>query len=1183
MFAVCGSRDFFMEFGVLGRSTGSAVRLLGADRLVLLSRGPPASRRITLENTSAVTACYQLDAGGEQGVFSLDKPAGHIPPGQQESLTLGFRPPGSGIFSRRLTCLLLHQCPISLEVVGVCVLSEKACLKGVLYERYSEPERGDGCGLCPRDGDPPPLRLAPDCLQFEPGDGGPRTVTVTNVMQEEVVLEWDKARTSISSQHSAQFEVRFTPHAPCLLYGAQLGATARWGDTRRCFERAVADRHLHVPVHATVSAIGHSFTSGTSTWAPGCEVCPTTLVMPPCQPPGLVYSSLLLRRTGHLPVAFRFVPPADSVFSVRPSQGLVRGSFQIVAVRMCPELHGEAVYCEDWRLQFNHCPRHEVIAPTSTLVVALPHEVAAGDAVSQVTVHLQGSSEYPRVAVGEGNAVPLPTTFPGCERAFCVPVKNVSRHCLRYTYELLGGDGWLQFDGTEGELAVNEVRRHTWTFTPPGHGSFAPSVRFTVHALRCDGPPTVVTVSCYGESHSAQLTASPGALDFGELPWGETAEQWFSVANPGPGPLCYRLSCRPPASDAELLPPRGVLHPGEAGQVSVRLTPGHDGPRCLEVLYEVRRSPDGDEVVPGAGGGLVRVRYDCIVPQLRVVDLNVSGQGALLTRLAFWRTMQINTWNEALERLRPGEVREAPLGLPQFPAGPRLVQVSLLLRGCSVLPVRWSLRRLPRCACRPEELPRAREPACPHRDLLAFAPACGTLQGGQEQVLRLTASYELQGCHPLSLSLLLSCDRELRLGAELEAHGPRRLSLAPDHLHLGVFLADPRPAAQCVWAYNHTGHALDYAVDESRLDERSGSAVVRCLNPRGTVPPNSALPLLFHVRPITLQPLQASVVLEAGGERLVLELSSEGTLQFSLHLPYMKSRLPEACRLPLEEVPVAPSLDHLVFGPVTTHTSAQRVFFLCNRSAATVFGYRWLPATVAGVVEGAVVPGQGLLRPGDKQACQLTLTTRGTAALLTLGLSCELLDLDERRRRSRAERLQRETAARCRGEFTICEDGVSYPEVRVEESRPPPVLHTAVSVTVHICDPRDVDAKIPLQQQLRLAPSPAVSVSAAPPSPPCLSAAERTAVTASLETILWELVHCDRWRWQLRELARHASTDSYGSYVVDEEDAARLAEESRVAPSGWLVTRTLRDVLRDVLQDELLRPSVDTPTQVGTR
>ncbi|KAJ8879869.1 hypothetical protein PR048_020486 [Dryococelus australis] len=45
---------------------------------------------------------------------------------------------------------------------------------------------------------------------------------------------------------------------------------------------------------------------------------------------------------------------------------------------------------------------------------------------------MRGCSEYPKVVVGDGNVVSLPVTYPGCEQAFCVAVKNISKHCVSF-------------------------------------------------------------------------------------------------------------------------------------------------------------------------------------------------------------------------------------------------------------------------------------------------------------------------------------------------------------------------------------------------------------------------------------------------------------------------------------------------------------------------------------------------------------------------------------------------------------------------------------------------------------------------------------------------------------------------------------------------------------------------------
>lgn len=56
---------------------------------------------------------------------------------------------------------------------------------------------------------------------------------------------------------------------------------------------------------------GHSFEKSCG-WPAQYKVEPKCVVLPPCLPPMPVYNTFVIYHYGHLPLAFKFLPPQDT-------------------------------------------------------------------------------------------------------------------------------------------------------------------------------------------------------------------------------------------------------------------------------------------------------------------------------------------------------------------------------------------------------------------------------------------------------------------------------------------------------------------------------------------------------------------------------------------------------------------------------------------------------------------------------------------------------------------------------------------------------------------------------------------------------------------------------------------------------------------------------------------------------
>ncbi|XP_038598736.1 cilia- and flagella-associated protein 65-like, partial [Tachyglossus aculeatus] len=108
-------------FKVMGSCKGPALVLERSSvNFEWLSLGGQRVQPLGIYNGSEVPAHYQFELEGPGGVFTLDRPWGVLPGRSRRTLRLTFRPPQPLIYFRRVACLVHHQEPLFLDVLGTC-------------------------------------------------------------------------------------------------------------------------------------------------------------------------------------------------------------------------------------------------------------------------------------------------------------------------------------------------------------------------------------------------------------------------------------------------------------------------------------------------------------------------------------------------------------------------------------------------------------------------------------------------------------------------------------------------------------------------------------------------------------------------------------------------------------------------------------------------------------------------------------------------------------------------------------------------------------------------------------------------------------------------------------------------------------------------------------------------------
>ncbi|XP_018410429.1 PREDICTED: coiled-coil domain-containing protein 108 [Nanorana parkeri] len=86
----------------------------------LVNLGEEILRTLEMTNSSDVPALFQFDINTSESVFSFDRTYGTLGPGETRSVKITFSPIHPIPHNRRVTCLLHHQDPLFVDLIGSC-------------------------------------------------------------------------------------------------------------------------------------------------------------------------------------------------------------------------------------------------------------------------------------------------------------------------------------------------------------------------------------------------------------------------------------------------------------------------------------------------------------------------------------------------------------------------------------------------------------------------------------------------------------------------------------------------------------------------------------------------------------------------------------------------------------------------------------------------------------------------------------------------------------------------------------------------------------------------------------------------------------------------------------------------------------------------------------------------------
>ncbi|XP_025154117.1 cilia- and flagella-associated protein 65 [Harpegnathos saltator] len=1188
-FTIVDSSHNRVEIKVYGMCIGSVISI-STTRLVMMctSESAEAKKRIRLVNDSEAIATFMFDTDQVQRSFTVNATHGCVGPRSHSYVTITFAPRQNGVYSCRLPCLILHHKPIIVELYGYCGTALRK--DADVQEQFNYPTRlkngfeGYMSDIIVTTQDLPAVSLSKSCIDFGQASATakdaaqqiPETLCLTNHSRSDVFISWNQdvedifriipGTVVVRAKQTALFEVVFDPNknSSNLFTSELVGyvfSMQRENDGRK--------ETFIFPATMSVRLIGHSFPACSDGWIPQYEI-PHVVKMPPCVPSFPVYTTFVIKRFGHLPLMYCFVPPESSHFVVKPMMGIIYQDYQIVVVGMLPEGDNERVYTERWAIRFN------------------------GNVKSECFIDFRGLTEHAEVALGDRNVLKFASCFLSCRLPQQFSMRNVTRHKIRY--EFVNVTSELRIPNANGEIFSNDTLIHEWEFCPAKIGNYDFNVDCVLTVLE-DEIPVGASVSTalrvIGRCEVGFLESVPDELNFGVQAYKTTKELSLLVFNSSPVTVFYKMTCSHcnwPVGNAEqdvkIRLSTGAVPAGQSETITVSITPTAPGYYELFVRYFVRTSLRTSALIPyQTPRNICKLRCLCVLPTLKVKDLQCYGPCPDTSKASLWKLMKINTLNKLFEHLQPGTSETLHINFPPMVLQESSVIVKLLLINAKAVAASWNIKRVQLCSCRPVMRIQAlsfqrAQYDCWHRKVCSMQPKTGNLQQGEDAWINLEVRYALLGRTEAKWDVDLGDDRHIFLIMAIEG-----LSESARKLHLlngkrfkfqHIYLGDKDPVYQVCWLYNGTNHNVPFSVNHSAMREanqRYCCEVFSCATPRGIASPLSPVPILLKFQPRRFGVFEAKLFLSLGDEKEELTLEGESSLPHKAptvgeHMPSYVSYVSSNSSSGVFDIPVYLSTYCIDISHMATHSHVVKMIMLHNNSQYDVLAYEWKRLEIPRIIYVEIYPRKGLIQPMATQTFHVTISTGGCPCVIDVNVLCEFINTSQRRDYQRSVNKHADLSRELEDQFILTEKGISVPKPTIEILGKPQSFYKAMSVRCSIYSVEDKFLKVDLMEELRSAPPYTICIEENQKQETAFKKEDISRSSFILEGLLWEIINSKLFKNLMRDILQDQSGLFYSQFAMNLHKKKRLIRRSYISPPRALINRILEKMLFVIVHEE---------------
>ena len=1062
-----------------------------------------AVRVIYLTNASNVPAYFAFQCE-DNGTFTFDQIEGVIPPMLEVPITIRFAPTMPGNYYRRIFCLIEHQQPLFVDLIGTGWASgnrpQPLLLKHVdahlaretagaaamspdelmaLAARGDDPAQnpavmarvqGDGVhavSALTRSGEATQRQTAVHDLFFRDFSDHAREITVeerelnfgagsrmrtgdkkalhvTNHTHAKVVFQWcapdsggdpncafgvHPTSADIGPGRTAEFSVSFRPARDNFYYCQELEAYCYF-KTNRSF-RLVNDEAFTPPWAATVRVLGHTFSPLAEQWIPKVVVTAAQkpVTFPACHLGDSVYQTIRLRNNGDTPATFRFSEDGSGTFMARPDSGLIgMNRFVLVSLRFTPQR--ARLYRRKLRCILNNSSENTV------------------------DLILTGAGCQPEVEFVEGDSLYFQPTCVGLTSSRVFTVRNSSRVPLTFQWKIPEElRNVLQVRPSVGKLRGNEEAVVRWIFSPCRQKKYSLRVPCLVRSLGDQRPLAKHSLLLVGEGGEGAVLFEPPCVDFGTVLVATETSKIVQLVNSADCDLRYEIFAGSTEGAGRNTPngcsggvhaplqfshPAGVLHARSAKKIRLTFQPPVRGSFSFRVFCQFTAAPES-----GAGA------RDTAPPSLAVdpVVCDVVGSGAYPTLAIedirchavstrrLWSQFSCKQLNDALATpLTEDEVKfsrstgvvvdpnkpalENPLPLfvlsftpARFQTKPEVVYAQL--RNTSHLPVTFTFKFPDDLDVEVENWADTGEPteaelrqnAILDAKLFDIQPRHGILGVGEAVTITLSYAHSMLdygGQHDVEVLLSLCNGKQCRLricGHTLEPGVPFL-----GHPRLAVLREQPvaitDPLDEGVEVFNPGPAEIEYVLDEEPLEaltrENFDFEVLKCINPRGTIPAGAFHALKFAFVPLEAKTYHLDLCIRYNGPGTVVADANAVTslsIEASGFLPKGETKVmknfvdarflapPLSQLLLLPEQIARLNKERLLLGRIPIGSSVTRCVVLLNTSSTPVMfawdlGHPLLSTHTSDNAPFSIRPSSGKVAPGCCAVVKVTLETQ---------------------------------------------------------------------------------------------------------------------------------------------------------------------------------------------------------------
>ncbi|RLU26569.1 hypothetical protein DMN91_000365 [Ooceraea biroi] len=1119
-FTIVDSAGERAEIRVRGMCIGPVVSS-STTRLVMVCTGEKCEtkKRIKLVNESSTKAVFMFDIDLVQSSFKVDPEYGHIGPRSRRYVTITFVPREAGLYTHHLPCLILNHKPIIIELYGYC---GSPLRKADIQTRFNYPTRlRNGFEGYTSDTmqDLPVVSLSKSYIDFG-----------------QVLVE-----TEIAAQN--------IPQTLCLINHSQSDVLIKWGqDVEGIFNITPATASV-LASQTALFEVAFNPTSKSNLFV-------RELV-------GYVFTKQQEDYSYEGVLAFPTITSVRLIghsFPVCPDDWIPQYEIPRV-VKMPPSVPSFLTYTTFVIRKFNRLPlMYCFVPPASSRFIVKPlmgiinqdYQIVVvgmlpgidnehiyeerwaihfnGNTKSECFINFRGFTECANINFNnQKNVINLTSTFPGCRQTQLLHIRNVTRHMI--------------------------------------------SINVMLRAI--------------GKCELGFLTSMPDELNFGAQAYRATKELSFRVFNLSPVNIHYKMTCchcnwpiGNVENDVKIEPISDTVPAGKNNTITVSVA--FSAPEYYELViqYFVRISPCTDELVSNQMPRFIcKLRCLCVLPALKITDLQCYGPCPDMSKVFLWKLMDINRLNTLLRELPPGTSKTLYINFPAMALCERPAVIKLLVTSATAVIASWNVKRVQLCSCRPvvktEGLSFQRATYdCLHRKICSVQPRTGNLERGEENWITLELYYILPGKTEAKWDLDLGDGRHIFLIMAIEglSESDNKLCLLSGLAHFRfqhVYLGDKSAVYQVCWLHNGTNNSIPFSIHPRTMREINRKycyKVFSCATTHAVVNPLSSVPILLKFQPRQFGIFKGKLRLTLGDEEKELTLEGESSLP---HEPMMAGEyVPSDCGSRNDDIHVYFNTDCIDIPCISTHSHAVRMIIMNNKSLHDVFAYEWKRLNIPGVIRVDIHPRKGLIKPMCVKTFRATVYSEEHPCVIDVNVPCEFINTCERRAYQRSVYKHEDLCRELEQQFTITEKGVSVPEPWIKVLVKPQPFYRTITIRCFIYSVEDKFLKVSLKEELISAPPKQICIEE---NGKCTMTFTKEDVNRSsfiIEGLLWEIVNSKLFKNLMQDISQDKPNLFYSQFTMNPCERKRLIRRSYISPPRALINHILEKMLFVILHEE---------------